>query len=136
VANVLYDKGREGFLSATVSWPADTIKLVFAMSGYTPNVSQHQYMSSVPSAAQAIRSSAFASKTYTDGIADAADVVLATVPAGPTIHYVLIFEEAGTDAAAQPLIAFIDTATGLPVTPNGGQITVQWDNAVNRIFKL
>jgi len=28
------------------------------------------------------------------------------------------------------------TASGLPVTPNGGNIVVTWDNGVNRIFKL
>jgi len=34
------------------------------------------------------------------------------------------------------LIAFIDTATNLPVTPNGGDIIVAWDNGANKIFKL
>jgi len=34
------------------------------------------------------------------------------------------------------LIAWIDTGTNLPVTPNGGDITVQWDAGANRIFKL
>jgi hypothetical protein len=24
----------------------------------------------------------------------------------------------------------------LPVTPNGGDITIQWDNTTNKIFKL
>lgn len=28
------------------------------------------------------------------------------------------------------------TASGLPVTPNGGNIVVAWDNGANRIFKL
>jgi hypothetical protein len=36
----------------------------------------------------------------------------------------------------EPLIAYIDTATGLPVTPNGGDITIAWDSGANRIFKL
>jgi hypothetical protein len=28
------------------------------------------------------------------------------------------------------------TSSGLPVTPNGGSITITWDNGANRIFKL
>lgn len=28
------------------------------------------------------------------------------------------------------------TGSGLPVTPNGGSITIAWDNGANRIFKL
>ncbi len=39
-------------------------------------------------------------------------------------------------ATAQRLIAYIDTATGMPVTPNGGDITIAWDNGANKIFKL
>ena len=39
-------------------------------------------------------------------------------------------------ASAQRVVAWIDTATGLPVTPNGGDITVSWDNGTNKIFKL
>jgi hypothetical protein len=39
-------------------------------------------------------------------------------------------------ASAQRLIAYIDTATGLPVTPNGQAIGLTFDNGANRIFKL
>jgi hypothetical protein len=39
-------------------------------------------------------------------------------------------------ASAQRVIAFLDTASNLPVTPNGGDITVSWDNGSNKIFKL
>jgi hypothetical protein len=34
------------------------------------------------------------------------------------------------------LIAFIDAATNLPVTPNGGNINIAWDTGTNKIFKL
>jgi len=38
--------------------------------------------------------------------------------------------------ANDALIAYIDTATGLPFTPSGGDIEVVWDAGANRIFKL
>lgn len=41
-----------------------------------------------------------------------------------------------TWSTESPLIAYIDTATGLPVTPNGGDITIAWDSGANKIFKL
>ncbi len=34
------------------------------------------------------------------------------------------------------LVAYIDSATGLPVIPNGGDITITWDSGANRIFAL
>lgn len=33
-------------------------------------------------------------------------------------------------------IAYIDTGTGLPVTPNGSDITVTWDSGASKIFAL
>lgn len=75
-------------------------------------------------------------KTATSGVADAADAVFSAV-SGPTIGALVIFGSTATaNASDWPLIAYIDTATGMPVGPNGGDITAQWDNAANRIFKL
>ena len=68
------------------------------------------------------------------GAADAADVTFNGV-SGTSIEAILLFKDTGV-AATSPLIAYIDTATGLPITPNGGDIIVTWDNGTNKIFKL
>ena len=47
----------------------------------------------------------------------------------------MIYRDTGTEATS-PLIAYIDTATGLPITPNGGDIIVVWDDGANKIFRL
>ena len=39
-------------------------------------------------------------------------------------------------ASTSQLVAYIDTATGLPVTPNGGNIQIVWDTGANKIFAL
>jgi len=54
---------------------------------------------------------------------------------GASIEAIVLYKDTGTDSTS-PLIAFIDTATGLPITPNGGDIIVTWDNGPNKIFKL
>jgi len=75
-------------------------------------------------------------KTATSGIADAADTVFSAV-SGPTVGALVLFRSTATaNGSDWPLIAYIDTATGMPVGPNGGDITVQWDNTTNKIFKL
>jgi hypothetical protein len=87
-------------------------------------------------------SAALGTKSVTDGVADAADVTFTAVTANATGHTLLVFQASavggGADvaASAQRLIAWIDTGTNLPVTPNGGDITVAWDNGANKIFKL
>ena len=34
------------------------------------------------------------------------------------------------------VIAYIDTGTNIPIVPNGGDVTVAWDNGANKIFTL
>jgi len=51
------------------------------------------------------------------------------------VESIEIYKDSGVESTSR-LIANIDTATGLPVTPNGGDITVVFDAGANRIFKL
>ncbi len=135
MANALYDKGRESFLSQNpaVDYDTDTIKVALVTAGYTANMSTDQYWSSA-SASVVGTPATLASKTVTAGVADAADVTFTAV-SGSAVTQLVIYKDTGS-AATSPLIARIDTATGLPVTPNGGDITITWDNGANKIFKL
>src|SRR5689334_13295359 len=130
MANALYDKGREKFLgpaSGQVNWTNDNIKVVLVDSGaYTVNLATHEFLSDIASGARIATSGNLASKTITAGVADAADFTFTAV-SGVQSEYLVIYKDTGT-ASTSPLLAFIDTATNLPVTPNGGDITVQWDN--------
>jgi hypothetical protein len=38
--------------------------------------------------------------------------------------------------ATKDLIAYINSGTGLPLTPGGGDVTIQWDAGASRIFKI
>jgi hypothetical protein len=70
----------------------------------------------------------------TGGAFDAADVTFTTVTGDPS-EALVIWKDTSNEATS-PLIMYIDTATGLGVTPNGGDITVTWDNGANKIFKI
>lgn len=134
MANSLFGLGREKFLGGDLDWDAHTIFLALATTSYTPNLTTDEFYSTVPGGSVTAESGAFASKTKTLGVADAADVTLTAV-SGSASAYLVIARDTGVDATS-PLIALIDTATGLPVTPNGGDITIQWDSGANKIFKL
>lgn len=135
MANALYDKARERFLRGQLDWLTDTIKVVLVDTGnYSVNLAAHEFLSDIPSAARVAISGALTGKTATGGVADADDVTIAAV-SGPTVEALVIFKDTGNPSTS-PLIAWIDTASGLPFTPNGGDVTIQWDNGANRIFKL
>lgn len=135
MANALYDKARERFLTGQFNWGTDSIKAVLVDTGaYTVSLTSHEFLSDISSSARVSMSGAFTGKTTTGGAADANDITFSSV-SGPSIEAIVIYADTGTEATS-PLIAFIDTATGLPITPNGGDIIVTWDNGANKIFKL
>jgi hypothetical protein len=134
MANALYDLGRQGFLQGDIDYDANNIKLVLTdHGGATPNVATHDFLNDI-SAGTVSTSGNFATKTTTNGVADADDITLTSV-SGASCESINIFKDTGVSSSSN-LIAYIDTATGLPVTPNGGDIIIQWDAGANRIFKL
>lgn len=133
MANRLYDLGRESFLKGEISWSGDNIKACLVDSAsYTPDTAANQFLSDLSGVVAT--SGNLASKTTTDGVADAADVTFSSVT-GNQSEFIVVYQDTG-EASTSRLIALVDTATGLPVTPNGGDIVVQWDSAANKIFKL
>lgn len=135
MANALYDTARKRFLEGQFNWLTDTIKAVAVDTGvYTPNLSAHEYLADIALGARISTSGALANKATTGGAADADDVTLTSV-SGNSIEAIVLYRDSG-DPATSPLIAYFDTATGLPITPNGGDIILTWDNGPNKIFKL
>ena len=135
MANTLYDYARQRFLEAQLNWMTDTIKVLLVDTGaYTTQTSVHQYLSDIPTSARIAGPVTLTSKSTTGGAADAADCTFTSVT-GASIEAIVIYKDTGTESTS-PLIAYIDTATGLPITPNGGDIIVTWDNGTNKIFKV
>ena len=135
MANALYDSGREGFLDGSIDWDTDNINChLVDEADDTIDLGSDSVWSDRAGAANVAESGNFSSKTVTAGVADAADVTFSSVT-GDECESIDIKQDTGSDATSR-LIANIDTATGLPVTPNGGDITVTWDSGANKIFKL
>ena len=75
-----------------------------------------------------------ATKSYTSGIFDGADVTWTSV-SGAVSEAIVIYRKNGGADTTWRLVAYLDTnVTGLPVTPNGGSITVTWN--ASGIFAL
>lgn len=135
MTNALYDKGREKFLNGDVSWRDHNIKAVLVDTGaYTVNLATHEFLSDIPVGARISTSPNLANKTSTAGVADADDLVFSLVT-GVNCEALVFIRDTGV-VGTTPLLAYVDTATGLPVLPNGGNINVVFDNGANKIFKL
>lgn len=134
MANVLYSKGKEALLTGNIVWSTDNMKVVLVDTGQYNFSDSHQYLSDVPSAARIATSGNLSGKTATNGTADASDTSFAAV-SGATVEALVVYKDTGS-ASTSRLLAYIDTTgSGLPFTPNGGDIIISWDNT-NGIFKL
>lgn len=135
MANALYDKGRKAFMDGGIAILTDDIKVVLVDTAtYTVDLVNHDFLDDIPVGERVATSGNLASKDSTAGVFDADDITFSTV-SGDVSEALVIYRDSGA-AATSELLAYIDTATGLPVTPNGGDITVTWDSGANKIFKL
>ncbi|WP_338891687.1 hypothetical protein [Aeromonas rivipollensis] len=133
MANALYDKGREKFLTGAINASADTLKCALIKDTYAPTLGSDEFFSTLSSHVVGTPQT-LTSKTVTGGVLDAADVTFSAVPTA-AVKYCAIYKDTGS-AATSPLIALFDSAAGLPVSTNGGDIIIAWDPGANKIFKL
>ena len=55
---------------------------------------------------------------------------------GDEFEAFIVYKDTGSEATST-LIAYFDTVTnGLPFTPSGADVVIQWDDETNRILRL
>lgn len=141
MANSLFASFKQQLGLATIgalNAAGTVIKATLVDTGaYTFNAA-HTVIGDIPAGAR-IATGTLANKTWTGAVFDADDLTYTAVPAGTgtgtAAEALVLWVDTGTPATSF-LIAYFDTATGLPVTPNGGNIQIIWDNGSNKIFKL
>ena len=120
MANTLTVTARQALLLADFHWENDTIKAILTSSDYQYQAT-HSFLSDISTSARVAQPVTLESRTVTtDGAADAADCTFPSV-SGNTITRIILYKDTGVETTS-PLVAIIDTATGLPLTPNGGDI--------------
>lgn len=119
MANQLYPLGKQGFIGGDIAMDTDNIKSILTRDNYN---AAHEFLSSIVDiVATSIN---VTTKTITNGVFDSDDIIHSSVAAGAAVSFIVLYQDTGV-AATSRLIAHIDTATGLPVTPDGTDITVQ-----------
>lgn len=134
MANALYPLWKEQLLQFTTNnnLSAGTVKVALIDTGTYTYSAAHQFYSSATASAVGTPQT-IGTKTFTNGVFDGADVTFTAVT-GVSVEALIIYIDTGV-AGTSPLVAYIDTSvTGLPVTPNGGNITITWN--ASGIFAL
>ena len=134
--SVMYNKGLEGFIGGDIALDTDTIKAQFVnVSGagtlYTFNQA-HDFLNDITAGALIGTAATLTGKTITDGVFDAIDTNFGTIATTDSSEALVIYQDTGSSATSR-LIAYID---GITLSPDGTNVTVQWDNGANKIFKV
>ena len=127
MANAIYPKYKEAVIQASSnSSLAGTVKVALVDTGTYTYSAAHEFLSSLTGVVGTAQT--LGTKTYVSGTFDADNVTYTSV-SGATVEALVIYIDTGV-AGTSRLVAYIDTGqTGLPVTPNGGNITITWDAA-------
>ena len=125
MANGLYTKAKEGMLDGSIIWTTDNIRAVLIKTAsYTVNLSTDANLSDIPTAARIAVSPILSSRTATGGRADSADPSFSSVTGSGSVNGVVFYKDTGSEASSR-LLAYFDTGiTGLPFTPDGGDVAL------------
>lgn len=138
MANALYPKWKEALVTggsnALLNGSGTTgVYAVLVDTGTYTYSAAHQFYSDLTGIV-GTEQEIGATKTYTNGVFDGGDVTFPSVTGNSAEALVIFIKNAGANTTWR-LVAFIDTGvTGLPVTPNGGNIGVTWN--ASGIFAL
>ena len=134
MANALYPLWKQEVIKGTANTSlTGSLKVALVDTGTYTYSAAHQFYSSVTGVAGT--PATLGTKTYVNGVLDAADSTFTAVSNGSvTCEALIIYIDTGV-AGTSPLVAFMDTGiTNMPVTPNGGDISVTWN--ASGIFAL
>lgn len=133
MANAIYPKYKEALLGGLSNIDIDggTVKVALIDTGTYTYSTAHDFYNDVTGVVGT--PGTIANTTVTGGLFDG-DNVTFTAVSGSSVEALIIYIDTGVSTTSR-LVAYIDTGvTGLPVTPNGGDITISWN--ASGIFQL
>ena len=139
MASKLYQRGFKLVMDGDLDIVAVTMNVIFTRTSAHTFSQTHDFFDDLVSPV-----GESSGTNYTDGgqllsdavdtasAYDAADTVMTAVASGAALDSLHIYREL-TSNALSPLLVYVD---GFSITPNGGDITIQWAATPNFIFKL
>lgn len=125
MANNLYALAVEKLLTGALDLTDGNLTAVLVDGDdYTPNLDTDEFLDDIAGAALVGTPVAIGTPVVSGRVLDGDNVTFTSV-SGDEAEYLVLFSDT-SNAATSPLVAIFDSATGLPVTPNGNDITTTW----------
>lgn len=130
MANDFYTKYKSKQIRGTdgVDWTSNTIKAVLCTAGYTANINSHEFLSDVTGGAR-LSTATISTITESNGIVLVSMTTTFTSVTGSVGTQIVIYKHTGVEATSPLLILFDTFDGGMPVTPNGRDIQLNFNIA-------
>lgn len=125
MANKIYPNYKEALLSgdSNISLTSGNVKAVLVDTDDYTYADTDDFLNDIPAAARVATSGNLAGKTVADGLFDCDDFSFSSV-SGDQSEAIVFYIDTGVESTSR-LIAYFDSGiTGIPVTPNGGDINI------------
>lgn len=129
MANAWQPSALKALLEGDLALDTDVVKIVLIDTALYTYSSAHDFLDDVASGARGGTPQTLGSKTFgvvAAGVFDSGDAAFPSVPGTVSYEAIYIYVDTGVEATSR-LLLWIDTATGLAVTSNGGNINVAWN---------
>ena len=136
MANALYDSARAKLLTAALGdLTAVTVKVsLMDNADYVVNLATDDFEDDLTAAGQ-VADATVGVTSGVNGELDAPNTTFSSVT-GDVCESLATWVDTGGAPSTDPLIAYYDTfSAGMPVTPNGGDITVAWPSGIVMTIK-
>lgn len=130
--NRIYPKYKNALMLAKANTTLldNTVRVALVDNAIYAYDSSHEFKESLVGAIVS-ESEPVLNKTITGSTFSGDQTVFPNV-VGDTVEAAVVFIE-GDSAGSSRLVAYYDSSSGLPLTPNGGDLSINWNNG---IFKL
>lgn len=132
MANILYDFGRDLFAQGGIDWATATLKAALVTSGYVPNLATDEFLNIIPGG-DILSTASLSGLSTSAGKCFATAITFNGTTQGQIGSQIVIYKDTGVPSTSR-LIGYINVATGLPVTSNGGAIVCTFFS--NEVFEL
>lgn len=123
MANAVYPFAKAQLARKVIDWVNDTVTAYLVDTADYTYSSSHKWLSDLTVAGR-VDSASVTSKTVSDaGVLDCADFTFAAAT-GDISEAIVFVRNGGTEGSSELLFYFDTGVTGLPVTPNGGDLNV------------
>jgi hypothetical protein len=136
MSNAIYGKAKQAILNGQINVSSQTLKVLLVESSYSFSQNIHEFVSDISPSSIKARSGALINVQNSLGVLDADDITFINYP-GYAFKAAILYVDSGSDSTSR-LIAYIDTATGIPFEGINTQlnITIVWSNDSSKIISL